>query len=135
PALRRLLVELGLILVLVVVVLVFVVVGSQGRQVYAGKRARTQAASSGSRWYGRPPTLTKSRERGSMASRASTGYHRLWRSIRSLTSPKSQRSATACQPGARSAYASSRRSRCASISASISRRRRMYGSGPPSEAR
>jgi hypothetical protein len=33
-----------------VVVLVFVVVGRQGRQVYAGKRARTQAPSSGSRW-------------------------------------------------------------------------------------
>src|SRR5207249_2571865 len=49
-ALCRLLVELGLFLVVLVVVLVFVVVGGQGRQVYAGKRARTQAASSGSRW-------------------------------------------------------------------------------------
>src|SRR3954468_20630484 len=85
---------------------------------------------------------TKSRVRGSIASRASAGKFRLCRSIRSFTPAKLQRSASSRQAAANSAGSSrssasvlqaspSRRS-CCSTASSIARSLRIQAVGPPS---
>src|SRR5437868_1875255 len=85
---------------------------------------------------------TKSRVRGSIASRASAGKFRLWRSISSFTSVKLQLCASSCQAAANSAgtssssasdrHASSSWRSCCSTASSIARSRRIQISGPPS---